>query len=900
MATITNSNLYPPVVDTYMPAFLIDGNNDLKKVCRVYFSISSYNDLADINHAQVVISNQDTNTSVLNEDKYPCSIKLTPILEDIAKQSQDRFYIEIFPSDLKPEYFNSETQQYESRFEINQYYKVQIRFTSKNAESISLATPQAIDSWLAKNLNSFSEWSSVCLVRGISTPILSLENLDAAAILSVWSSSNVDLVGHLSFVNAEETETMKSYRVKLYDNNKKLIIDSKDLYSNNYIDVNEINYTFKYLFQDGENYSIEVSYITKNLYTDTITYNITIVESSLDKLEAELSAIQDPEEGRIGIRIKGTTDDIFVGNITIRRTSSESNFTIWEDIFTTSIESATLDFTWYDYTVKSGVWYKYCAQKRNGIGSRGIVVKLAEPQMIVFEDIFLNADGQQLKIKFDPTINSFKHTIAETKTDTIGARYPFVKRNGHMNYKEFTLSGLITCFMNATNSFEICNDSLKNSQGISHIYNSNSFVTKEELYQDSLELYKEYNNKNLITDYNDENYERDFREKVLEFLYKNNVKLYRSSTEGNILVKLMNISLTPNKTLGRRVYSFSCTAYEIADFNLENCDLYNVSPLGLYSNTLGLKTNLVGQLNQTIPANTDVLQLLNEKYANYASGNYKTEVQYLSFLRIEISSDPYIIEENDAIMTIADEEQEVVYIGHLAYINDKPIIINKDGIYELKGDNVKITSLSFLKDTEAVIDYNAVINQTEDSESLIKTANYHKKVGQIIGSFDPYISVYQKIWNKYFNKQISFITYLSSLNAIKIEAEPGTIVYVKEMGEEFYDRHVIGETSLLEIYNEDVMIEDFYFTGIHFEKATYEDAERQVLPYNKYVEDEKIYKNLESVYYPELNHIYTLENGDKYIYYAMTWYKISDTYDIECSIQAMIDYYYEIVKGMYV
>ena len=35
MATITNSNLYPPVVDTYMPAFLIDGDNELKKICKV-------------------------------------------------------------------------------------------------------------------------------------------------------------------------------------------------------------------------------------------------------------------------------------------------------------------------------------------------------------------------------------------------------------------------------------------------------------------------------------------------------------------------------------------------------------------------------------------------------------------------------------------------------------------------------------------------------------------------------------------------------------------------------------------------------------------------------------------------------------------------------------------------
>jgi len=47
----------------------------------------------------------------------------------------------------------------------------------------------------------------------------------------------------------------------------------------------------------------------------------------------------------------------------------------------------------------------------------------------------------------------------------------------------------------------------------------------------------------------------------MDFLYEDNVKLFRSVPEGNILVKLMDISFSPNQTLGRLVYSFSCTAY---------------------------------------------------------------------------------------------------------------------------------------------------------------------------------------------------------------------------------------------------------------------------------------------------------------------------------------------------
>ena len=51
--------------------------------------------------------------------------------------------------------------------------------------------------------------------------------------------------------------------------------------------------------------------------------------------------------------------------------------------------------------------------------------------------------------------------------------------------------------------------------------------------------------------------ERVFREKVLKFLLANEVRLFRSPIEGMMLIKLSNISLTPNTVLGRRLWSFT-------------------------------------------------------------------------------------------------------------------------------------------------------------------------------------------------------------------------------------------------------------------------------------------------------------------------------------------------------
>lgn len=894
MATITNSNLYPPVVDTYMPAFLIDGDNELKKICKVYFSISSFNSRSEIKNAQVTLTNQNTNVSALSTLKYPCGIKLSPIYEDVTKTTEDRYYIEIEPSDLEPEYdYDEEKGRYTtSKFNINQYYKVQIRFTSAEAPDISVGMPpsdydsehnkyndaQSIDSWLTANLNKFSEWSTVCLIRGISAPILTVKGLDANADSSTWAAPNVDLIGTLTFINTLETETLKSYRVKLFDNNKELLTDSGDLYSNSYTDVNEIKYTFKYNFQDGENYSIQLSYITKNLYEETVTYNFTIIEGTIGALEATIAALPDVENGRIGINIKGLTTEEFVGNITIRRTSNESNFKLWEDVFTASIVGEPLDYTWYDYTIESGVWYKYCAQRRDTSGKRGIVLTLNEPQMIVFDDMFLNAEGTQLCLRFDPQITSFKRTISEAKIDTIGSKYPFINRNGYMDYKEFPIGGLITCFMN----------------------HDNIFTSKEDMYgEDVLELYKDYNDKKRITDFNDYTYERDFREKVLDFLNKNTVKLFRSATEGNILVKLMNISLTPNATLGRRIYSFTCTAYEIDDFTLENCNKYGIINLGNYQTVLEYKNEYLGQLNQTFKVNEEIFNILADKYKGYAKDGYEIQIEEINYLKLEMTSDPYLIAEGENGPVVTTDPAAADYTGYIVYINNKPIIIEADKgkIYELKGQGISVTSITFAADTTAIIDYNVVISQKQKEGTSVLSSNYYKEVGQISGVFQNKESVYQQIWNKHYEETETTIQKMVTLNAVKIEAEVGTVVYIKENGENNFDKHIIGDTCILEVNNDNSFITGLYFAGMHFLPASEIDLERRELSGNIYKEiNDKIYNSLSDIS-PITNGVYSLSDGKKYIYYNQTWW-LFENEEISCATVAIIDYYYEIMKGM--
>jgi hypothetical protein len=89
-------------------------------------------------------------------------------------------------------------------------------------------------------------------------------------------------------------------------------------------------------------------------------------------LDTDFTAFADIENGRIKVSLDFSKTGKRMGNITIRRTSSKSNFTIWEDVHTQFYSTQdNRKLVWYDYTIESGIWYKYGAQKRDYLGKRG-------------------------------------------------------------------------------------------------------------------------------------------------------------------------------------------------------------------------------------------------------------------------------------------------------------------------------------------------------------------------------------------------------------------------------------------------------------------------------------------------------------------------------------------------
>ena len=203
-------------------------------------------------------------------------------------------------------------------------------------------------------------------------------------------------------------------------------------------------------------------------------------------------------------------------------------------------------YSFEDYAVEHNKSYIYSiCQVANGVHSARIC---AEPVKIEFDDIVLSDGDKVLTVRFNPNVSSLKFATTESKTDTIGSAYPFFFRNGTIKYREIPISGLISYHMDSTQSF----------------------MTKEEL---GINL----QSGNLTHD----NFaaERKFKYRVLEWLNNGQPKLFRSPAEGSCIVRLMNVSLSPNATVGRMLHTFSATGYEVADYNYENIKKYNLNKI---------------------------------------------------------------------------------------------------------------------------------------------------------------------------------------------------------------------------------------------------------------------------------------------------------------------------------
>ena len=413
------------------------------------------------------------------------------------------------------------------------FYKIQIAFAPKNPEDYSGFE--------------VGYYSSVSIVKymGKEGPSITIQN-DV--------SNNNMIIG--KYINKEDlTEKLYSYSFVLRDGAGNIVEETGEKLHNSSADAGpeqQDTWVPSIALTSGYKYTVDYQITTINGFQTSRTQVITAQkdDSGYVPRNIQLLAHMNEENGYVDITIKSTISAIsrqlIYGKFRIYRVSSKDGFKNRYLVAYFSLENQDLfGKSFKDFTVESGFKYRYILQQVNDYGIHSEEVWSQGDVECNYEHLFLYDGKRQLKIKYNPKVPSFKNTVLESKVDTIGGKYPFIFRNENVMYKELSLSGLISYKMDEQNLF--LNDS--------DIWP----------YLDEGLSGKEKWTHNLT--YDNITAEREFKLRVLSWLNDGEIKLLKSPTEGNYIIRLLNVSLAPTDSLGRILHTFSATAYEVDDVN---------------------------------------------------------------------------------------------------------------------------------------------------------------------------------------------------------------------------------------------------------------------------------------------------------------------------------------------
>lgn len=575
-------------------------------------------------------------------------------------------------------------------------------------------------------------YSDIGIAKYTTEPEVFIENLNKDTI----NPHAYNYIGKYSQINGDATEKVHSYCFNLYQDNDLIKTTDWILHNSN---LDENGYESFDLFNLEEDLDLDkIYYIEYKIKTN----NNLIVSSGKYPIKQKVLYASDQlinilpilnyENGYIELNFK--SDKPLIGDFIISKSDASSDFKKWHDIYTLNLRKDSINnFSFKDFDVAYNQTYKYAIAQTNKYNLL-TEKQISEPITVLFEDMFLFDGEKQLKIRFNPKVSSFKNYILETKVDTIGSKYPFFFRNGSVKYKEFPINGLISCLMDEEQLF------MENEFVSTNLIDSN-------IYQ-----------------------EKEFKLKVLEWLGNGQSKLFKSPAEGNYIVYLMNVNLTPIDTLGRMLHSFSCNAYEIADYTDDGMrdqgilKIQNYTPNLLTFETISLKDlegNILPReahilyfdgLTNGIKLSIDNKEIIIGSSGIYQFSSFDKAIKTISLLEGEWGNNAQLTygyykddkSDFDNIIAIEGQDLEKEYEGEVniyqdlntsntsvSFLNSARFSIKSDASSEEYedynidfGDNV-IINLKDLKTKEYYIE-NIKIKRLSIGKEIIAKINYYQ------------------------------------------------------------------------------------------------------------------------------------------------------------------------------
>lgn len=738
------NKLYPPIIEGKLPAQA--GNTfeipfSLNKTININSIVGVGLIIKTVSQGQLIISN-------LRGTFY-------------KKTEENIYYAQFNVSDLVGKKINP-----------GQFYKVQICFISNDE----------------KNGNIYGYYSTFGVLKYTTVPKVSLPDFES----NYFKDRNIIGV----YENEDYTEKVYSYEFFLRDQYGNLIESSGEQFHDASTDVEKgksiDSWIIKKELSENEAYYLTYKITTNNnLIAFSNSYKVMQGESIDISFPCKLIAYQEDETASVKLYLRPKNypeTSVINGDYVLSRANLKSNEIFWEDIFRFSFNSFEFFsdiLLWEDFTCEFNEEYLYSLQSYNEFGLYTNRLT-TEKVKLNFEDMYLFDGDRQLSVKFNPKVTSFKTNILETKTNTIGSKYPFIFRNGIVNYKEFQISGLISYltdlsgkFLQGTQLDQILSHRLSTPSNKNNFSNSYFNLTDENIYSEKI-----------------------FRDEVFNWLTDGKPKLFRSPTEGNFLVQLMNITMTPIDTLGRLLYSFNCTACEIDNCNFKTLEKYN------FNKNAYTQTNRYHLSIKQINVKDFSSKLLPEEAFNIKIGN--------------------ALEGDQLLLYFSDGDKQLIQIG-------------PSGVYNLNLSNKKLIQIDLVNSISEKTDikliychYTTVIN----SFNGVKNITLKDKISQHIGK-----TLIEDNFNgnnpENFFKENEFISKIYYLEAYQ---RPIVEIYKENETQETPAKYYLGKKDdvfyfplyleeLKQYFSEDVILKIVnqvpirYLDGRNFEEIYYETNE---------------------------------------------------------------------------
>lgn len=744
------ATLFPPILAASQPAFVSASSYAIK------FTMPELVSLSSIGHIQIKITKQSNNASIVKTEKYPDGI--------IYKKKSDINFangeVNILDSDLAAPGWQQDT-----------YYKVQMRFGADSDLSwLNEGNLKEFYNWKTTQITNntttyqtFGEWSTIMVLKCIDKPIIIIPNEQSSS-----SNGNVQFDSILHAVDTItpllsgsygciSNEPVDKYRFRIYKNQStdetNLFLDTGWLQHNvtkdnisldkNWLQENQIKdligktpavlstdkYRFKQALSENEQYTLIYSVITKNGYEGSSNPSyFEVIPSRLNQLTGMSLEVYDHtnaltnEEGCMVLAID--FKDSISGNFIIIRTDEYSNYTYWEDLcYFTVIGTKNIVYK-TDYTIESGIKYKYAIVKENSAGYRSIPLmeKDAPARWVDFQYNYILGTKGHIRLMYDNTIQSFKKNVQQNKQDTLGGKYPTITKNGYAYYSEFQVEGLISIEQEITDYIDAdgfkfkAGDCLVGADKICFsAYSKDNYFHRADDSDEVGEVFTyQVNNLENINNLTDDYYfvERKYREIIIDFLNDGKYKLYKSPTEGNILIVLTDVSLTPKEELGRLVYSFSATAVEVDEPSLKNLNEFNLINIGEFQEQIGDTKTICGQVSGLFTESDDIMQaIIKNCHQVIDNSDYEYQFKDLKAISIDVYPNQDFNTQINVINTEIVRKKNALEIETVEYKKTKI----KNEIVELQ--NQKDT-LEMLQEAISQGNYNSTIRLTIDGNEI--------------------------------------------------------------------------------------------------------------------------------------------------------------------------------------